>query len=106
MGYLPEVMGLDAGYHNATICKQLDEAKIKGVIGYRRHTHKGEQARYKGLPGMREQSFLTAAVQNMKKIAIALWRLGLVKAGNFAQYILTGICRQQSPLIAMMCGLC
>jgi hypothetical protein len=29
-------------------------------------------ARYTGLPNMREQSFLTAAVQNMKRIALAL----------------------------------
>lgn len=42
MGALPEFMGLDAGYHNSIICKQLYNKGIQGVIGYRRHTHKGE----------------------------------------------------------------
>lgn len=42
LGYLPKYMGLDAGYHNARVCWQLNQAKIQGVIGYRRHTHKGE----------------------------------------------------------------
>ena len=41
MGRLPEYMGLDAGYHNSIICKQLSDKGIQGVIGYRRHTHKG-----------------------------------------------------------------
>jgi transposase len=42
LGHMPEVMGLDAGYHCAPVCKQLADAGIQGVIGYRRHTHKGE----------------------------------------------------------------
>lgn len=42
LGYLPEYMGLDAGYHNARIAHQLAAKGIQGVIGYRRHTHKGE----------------------------------------------------------------
>ncbi len=42
LGYLPEHMGLDAGYHNAIIARLLSAQGIQGVIGYRRHTHKGE----------------------------------------------------------------
>lgn len=42
LGHLPEYMGLDAGYHNARVAHQLAEQAIQGVIGYRRHTHKGE----------------------------------------------------------------
>ena len=42
LGHMPEVMGLDAGYHCAQVCKQLADAGLQGVIGYRRHTHKGE----------------------------------------------------------------
>ena len=34
-------MGLDAGYHNAWIAHLLETKGIQGVIGYRRHTHKG-----------------------------------------------------------------
>lgn len=39
LGILPEFMGLDAGYHNSIVCKQLHDKGIQGVIGYRRHTH-------------------------------------------------------------------
>ena len=39
---LPRYMGLDAGYHNAWIAHLLEMKGIQGVIGYRRHTHKGE----------------------------------------------------------------
>ena len=42
LGYLPGYMGLDAGYHNSIVCKQLHDKGIQGVIGYRRHTHKGD----------------------------------------------------------------
>ena len=35
-------MGLDAGYHNAPVCHQLAAAGIQPVVGYRRHTHKGD----------------------------------------------------------------
>lgn len=42
LGRTPEFMGLDAGYHCAPVCKQLADAGIQGIIGYRRHTHKGE----------------------------------------------------------------
>lgn len=42
LGHLPEYMGLDAGYHNARVAHQLAEQEIQGVLGYRRHTHKGE----------------------------------------------------------------
>jgi len=42
LGHLPEYMGLDAGYHNARVAHQLSGAGIQGVLGYRRHTHKGE----------------------------------------------------------------
>jgi len=35
-------MGLDAGYHNAWIAHLLETKGIQGVIGYRRHTHKGD----------------------------------------------------------------
>jgi len=42
LGHMPDVMGLDAGYHCAPVCKQLSDAGIQGVIGYRRHTHKGD----------------------------------------------------------------
>ena len=42
LGTLPKYMGLDAGYHNAWIAHLLETKGIQGVIGYRRHTHKGE----------------------------------------------------------------
>lgn len=42
LGYLPDYMGLDAGYHNARVAHQLAAQGIQGVIGYRRHTYKGE----------------------------------------------------------------
>lgn len=42
LGYLPQYMGLDAGYHSAWIARLLTENGIQGVIGYRRHTHKTE----------------------------------------------------------------
>ena len=42
MGQLPDYMGLDAGYHNARVAHQLAAHGTQGVIGYRRHTHKGE----------------------------------------------------------------
>ena len=42
LGKLPKYMGLDAGYHNAAIAHLLEKKGIQGVIGYRRHTHKGE----------------------------------------------------------------
>ena len=42
LGALPSYMGLDAGYHNARVAHQLEVKGIQGVIGYRRHTHKGE----------------------------------------------------------------
>ncbi len=42
LGHLPEFMGLDAGYHNSIICKLLHDKGIQGIIGYRRHTHKGK----------------------------------------------------------------
>ena len=35
LGHLPTYMGVDAGYHNAS-------RGIQPVVGYRRHTHKGE----------------------------------------------------------------
>ena len=41
LGKLPRYMGLDAGYHNAWIAHLLETKGIQGVIGYRRHTHKG-----------------------------------------------------------------
>lgn len=41
LGTLPRYMGLDAGYHNAGIAHLLERKGIQGVIGYRRHTHKG-----------------------------------------------------------------
>ena len=41
LGKLPKYMGLDAGYHNAIIAHLLETKGIQGVIGYRRHTHKG-----------------------------------------------------------------
>ena len=40
LGTLPEYMGFDAGYHSAYIAHLLETKGIKGVIGYRRHTHK------------------------------------------------------------------
>ena len=39
LGYLPDYMGLDAGYHNAATAHLLEKNKIQGVIGYRRHAH-------------------------------------------------------------------
>ena len=42
LGKQPRYMGLDAGYHNAPVCHQLAQAVIQPVVGYRRHTHKGD----------------------------------------------------------------
>lgn len=42
LGTLPTYMGVDAGYHNARTCHLLAENGIQGVVGYRRHTHKGD----------------------------------------------------------------
>ena len=42
LGHLPKYMGFDAGYHSASIAHLLETKGIQGVIGYRRHTHKGE----------------------------------------------------------------
>ena len=42
LGHLPKYMGLDAGYHSAWIAHLLETKGIRGVIGYRRHTHRGE----------------------------------------------------------------
>ncbi len=40
LGKLPKYMGFDAGYHSAWIARLLEENKVQGVIGYRRHTFK------------------------------------------------------------------
>ena len=40
LGTLPKYMGFDAGYHSAWIAHLLEENKVQGVIGYRRHTFK------------------------------------------------------------------
>ena len=42
LGKLPKYMGFDAGYHSAAIAHLLETNGIEGVIGYRRHTHKGD----------------------------------------------------------------
>ena len=42
LGYLPKYMGVDAGYHTAPACHQIARRGIQPVVGYRRHTHKGE----------------------------------------------------------------
>ena len=42
LGHLPSYMGVDAGYHNAPTCHQIASRGIQPVVGYRRHTHKGE----------------------------------------------------------------
>ena len=42
LGKQPKYMGLDAGYHSAPVCHQLAAAGIQPVVGYRRHTHKGD----------------------------------------------------------------
>ena len=42
LGHVPTYMGMDAGYHNARIAHQLAQKGIQPVLGYRRHTHKGE----------------------------------------------------------------
>ena len=43
LGHLPTYMGVDAGYHNAPTCHQIASRGIQPVVGYRRHTHKGER---------------------------------------------------------------
>jgi transposase len=43
LGTLPDYMGLDAGYHCATVAHQLADRGIQAVIGYRRHSGKGER---------------------------------------------------------------
>lgn len=42
LDHLPAFMGVDAGYHNAPTCHQIASRGIQPVVGYRRHTHKGE----------------------------------------------------------------
>ena len=42
LGKQPKYMELDAGYHSAPVCHQLAQAGIQPAIGYRRHTHKGD----------------------------------------------------------------
>lgn len=42
LGYLPNYMGVDAGYHNARTCHQIASRGVQPVVGYRRHTYKGE----------------------------------------------------------------
>jgi len=39
----PLVVGLDAGYQSAAICRGLEDRAIDGVIGYRRPTHRKGQ---------------------------------------------------------------
>ena len=41
LGTLPKYLGLDAGYHNAKVSHLLEKLGIQGILGYRRHTHKG-----------------------------------------------------------------
>jgi transposase len=41
-GKPPKYMGVDAGYHSAATCHQIVSWGIQPVVGYRRHTHKGE----------------------------------------------------------------
>lgn len=43
LGRLPSYMGMDAGYHYATVCHQIFSRGVQPVVGYRRHTHKGER---------------------------------------------------------------
>ena len=43
LGHLPSYMGVDAGYHYATVCHQIASRGIQPVVGYRRHTRKGER---------------------------------------------------------------
>lgn len=38
----PAYMGVDAGYHNARTCHQIRKRGIQPVVGYRRHTRKGD----------------------------------------------------------------
>lgn len=42
LGHLPTYMGVDAGYHNAPTCHQIASRGVQPVVGYRRHTHKGD----------------------------------------------------------------
>ena len=42
LGHLQTYMGVDAGSHNAPTCHQIASWGIQPVVGYRRHTHKGE----------------------------------------------------------------
>lgn len=43
LGRLPGYMGIDAGYHYATVCHPIASRGVQPVVGYRRHTHKGER---------------------------------------------------------------
>ena len=42
LDHLPAFMGVDAGYHNAPTCHQIASRGIQPVVGFRRHTCKGE----------------------------------------------------------------
>ena len=58
------------------------------------HLHGFRYGRMRGNANMREQAFLTAAVQNMEKMASLLWKL-LLRLFHFTTPILYPIC--QSP---------
>ena len=65
---LPKYMGPDAGYHNAGTAhlletKSIQEAKVNHGLRY---------ARMLGIQNMREQCFLTAAIQNIKRLVASL----------------------------------
>jgi transposase len=67
LGHMPEVMGLDAGYHCAPVCKQLTDAGIQGVIGYRRHTHAGDHlGKYRFLYDPIENCYLCPQKQKLR----------------------------------------
>ena len=99
-GFDIKAVGLDAGYNTSAICKQIYDLEIEAAMGTRRGCQqKGKYGKHiynrrkenveqcfadaKELHGLRychmrgiakvsEQSLLTAAVQNMKKIASIL----------------------------------
>ena len=59
LGYLPAYMGLDAGYHNTRTAHQIASKGIQMVVGYRRHTHKGEHfGKYRFLYAREQNAYI------------------------------------------------
>lgn len=80
-------------WRKETIERSFADAKVLHGMRY---------ARYLGLDGMREQSFLTAAVQNMKKMAKLRWKQAYLFLSSLYT---TAISYVQTPYLKQIRGL-